>query len=125
MATRAIGPDTVLDNLAAPGTATIDPRRLSETLHMTLGEIADLAGVHRTTLARNPSSPEVQARLGPIATILARAADMSGGVARAVLWFRHQPIPALGQKRASDMVRTGHADAVLAWLDALEDGAYA
>lgn len=117
--------DPVIDTLADPKSALIDPRRLAATLHLTIGEVADLAGVHRTTLSRNAASPEIQSRLGPIATILSRAADMSGGLARAVLWFRHQPIAAFGHKRAADIVREGEADALLAWLDALDDGAYA
>ncbi len=115
--------DPVIDSLAHHDKGIIDPRRLADLLHVTMGDLADMASLHRTTLARNIGSPEVQSRLGPIATILSRAADMSGGLGKAVLWFRHQPIAALGQKRAADLVRTGEANAVLAWLDALEDGA--
>ncbi len=115
----------MIDALAAPDEAVIDPRRLAAMLHMTMADLADLATVHRTTLGRSAGSPEVQGKLGLIATILARAADMSGGLGKAVLWFRHQPIAALGQKRAADLVSAGEAAAVLAWLDALEDGAYA
>ena len=123
MATALIDP--VLESLADPKSAVIDPRRLAATLHLTLGEVADLARVHRTSLARNAASPELQSRLGPIATILSRASAMSGSLPRAVLWFRHQPIAAFGDKRAADLVRAGEANAILAWLDALEDGAFA
>ena len=123
MATALIDP--VLESLADPKSAVIDPRRLAATLHLTLGEVADLARVHRTSLARNAASPELQSRLGPIATILSRASAMSGSLPRAVLWFRHQPIAAFGDKRAADLVRAGEANTILAWLDALEDGAFA
>jgi putative toxin-antitoxin system antitoxin component (TIGR02293 family) len=115
----------VIDALGSTQSAGLDPKRLADMLQMTLGEIADLSGVHRTTLSRNPDSPEVQSRLGPIATILSRASDMSGGLARAILWFRHQPVAAFGQNRPVDLVQSGEARVVLAWLDALEDGAYA
>lgn len=117
--------DSVIETLSAAGTGGIDPKRLADMLHTTMSDLADLAGVHRTTLARNPGSPEIQARLGPIATILSRASDMGGGQARAVTWFRHQPIAAFGHKCAAELVGAGEARAVLAWLDALEDGAYA
>lgn len=117
--------DPVIDALSADAGAGIEPKRLGDMLHMTQAEVADLAGVHRTTLARNPGSPEVQAKLGPIATILSRASDMGGGLAKAVIWFRHQPIAAFGYKRAVDVVQGGEAAQVLRWLDALEDGAYA
>ena len=123
MATALIDP--VLESLADPKSAVIDPRRLAATLHLTLGEVADLARVHRTSLARNAASPELQSRLGPIATILSRASAMSGSLPRAVLWFRHQPIAAFGDKSAADLVKAGEANAILAWLDALEDGAFA
>lgn len=117
--------DLVIDALGDDKSAGLDPKRLADMLQMTLGEVADLAGVHRTTLSRNPGSPEVQSRLGPIATILSRASDMGGGLGRAVLWFRHQPVAAFGQKRPAELVQGGEASVVLAWLDALEDGAYA
>ena len=117
--------DPVIDALSANAGASIEPKRLGDMLHMTHAEVADLAGVHRTTLARNPGSPEVQSKLGPIATILSRASDMGGGLSRAVIWFRHQPIAAFGYKRAVEIVEAGEAKQVLQWLDALEDGAYA
>lgn len=117
--------DPVIGALSTETNAGIEPKKLGDMLHMTQAEIAELAGVHRTTLARNPSSPEVQAKLGPIATILSRASDMGGGLAKAVIWFRHQPIAAFGYKRAIDIVEAGESEAVLRWLDALEDGAYA
>lgn len=117
--------DAVIDLLIVDALIGIDPKRLGDMLHMTQSEVADLAGVHRTTLARNPGSPKVQAELGPIATILSRASDMGGGLAKAVIWFRHQPIAAFGYKRAVDIGQGGEADQVLRWLDALEDGAYA
>ena len=117
--------DPVIDALSANAGASIEPKRLGDMLHMTQAEVADLAGVHRTTVPRKPGSPEVQAKLGPIATILSRASDMGGGLAKAVIWFRHQPIAAFGYKRAVDVVQGGEAAQVLRWLDALEDGAYA
>jgi uncharacterized protein (DUF2384 family) len=117
--------DPVIDALSANAGASIEPKRLGDMLHMTQAEIADLAGVHRTTLARNPGSPEVQAKLGPIATILSRASDVGGGLAKAVIWFRHKPIAAFGYERAVDIVHGRKAGEVLRWLDALEDGTYA
>ena len=123
MATALLDP--VIGALASAAAPGIDPKRLADMLQMTQSEVAGLAGVHRTTLARNAASPEVQARLGPVATILSRAAGMSGSLGKAVVWFRHQPIAAFGFKRAAELVREGEAEQVLAWLDALEDGAYA
>lgn len=116
---------SVIDGLIVDAVIGIDPKRLGDMLHMTQSDVAVLTGVHRTTLARNPGSPEVQAKLGPIATILSRASDIGGGLGKAVIWFRHQPIAAFGYKRAVDIVQGGEAGEVLRWLDALEDGTYA
>jgi hypothetical protein len=43
---------------------------------------------------------------------------------KAIVWFRHQPVPALGSKCPWEPVQRGDPDVVLSWLDALEDGAY-
>lgn len=117
--------DPVIDGLIVDAVLGIDPKRLGDMLHMTQSDVADLACVHRTMLARNPGSTEVQAKLVSIATILSRASDIGGGPAKAVIWFRHQPIAAFGYKRAVDIVQGGEAGEVLRWLDALEDGTYA
>lgn len=103
----------------------IDPKRLASTLHATVAEVAELAGVHRSSLTRNPASPEIQRKLGDIATVLSRATEMSGSLEKAIVWFRHQPIPALDHARAADLVAQGRAGTVLKYLDVLEHGAYA
>lgn len=117
--------DPVLSQVAARGVAAIDPQRLAATLGVTISDMAELARVHRSSLTRNPASPEVQRKLGVVATILSRAADAGGSLDKAVLWFRYQPIAALGQARAADLVAAGEGAAVLQYLDALEHGAYA
>jgi uncharacterized protein (DUF2384 family) len=122
MATKMLDP--VLSQLCGGSVQGIDPKLLAKLLQMTLGELAALCGLHRVTLSRSPASPEVQVKLGSIATILARAADMAGCLNKAVVWFRYQSIPALGNKSARQAVQNGKADLVLEWLDALEDGAY-
>lgn len=116
--------DPVIDALGSDTFPGIDPKRLACLLGMAQNELAALARIHRTTLARNPSSSDVQVKLGEIATIVARAADMASNPNKAVLWFRHQAVPAFGFRRAADLVQEGDAKAVLAWLNALEDGAY-
>lgn len=123
MATALLHP--VLAQVAASNAAAVEPKRLAAMLGVTLTELADLAGVHRSSLSRNPRSPEIQGKLGLLATVLARAAEIGGGVEKAVLWFRHQPIPALGYVRAAELTAAGEGNAVLAYLDALEHGAYA
>lgn len=115
-----------LEDVMDPRAGIVSPRRLGERLNMSISEIADLAGVHRNTLSRNPGSPRVQRRLQEIVRILARATDLlAGDIGRAVLWFRFEPLAGFGPRTALELVAEGHADAVMAHLDMLENGVYA
>jgi uncharacterized protein (DUF2384 family) len=103
----------------------VSPQRMSVRLRLPLAELAKLAHVHRNTLTRHPECAAVQKSLEPVVRILAAAAQLTGDADKAILWFRHQPIVGYGGQTALDLVEAGHADAVLAHLDDLRDGAYA
>jgi hypothetical protein len=102
----------------------IAPRRLAERLRVPMTRLSKLAHVNRNTLSAKAGSPVVQERLGEIARIIAKAAELSGDEGRAIIWFRHQPIDALGGT-AEALVEEGHADAVMHYLRVLEAGSYA
>jgi hypothetical protein len=57
--------------------------------------------------------------------ILTMPQEMAGDEQRATIWFKQQPIPGWAGKTASDPVREGKADQVLAYLEALRSGVYA
>lgn len=101
----------------------LSPQRMSKRLRLPLVEFARVARLHRNTLAR-PESPAVQARLEPIARILAQVEELTGNPDQAIVWFRHQPLPGHDGRTAQDLVQAGHGDAVLAYLEDLRDGAY-
>src|ERR1700744_3616650 len=104
----------------------LSPVRMSETLKVPLAHLVGIARVHRTSLAQHPDSPAVQGRLGEVARIIATASDLLGGDdARALIWFRHQPLSGFDGQTAEELVTQGHADAVLAHLATLRDGGYA
>ena len=103
----------------------ISPARLGERLHMPVARLARLARLHRNTLSLNPDSPAAQERLGEIARIVAEAADLAGDEGRAIVWFRHQPLPGFGGETAEELVGQGHAAAVIHYLAGLRDGVYA
>ena len=102
----------------------IAPRRLAERLRLPMSGLAKLAHLNRNTMTAKPHSPAVQAKLGQIAGIIARAAELSGDEARAIIWFKHMPIAGFG-KTAEALVEEGHADAVMWTLDSMEAGVYA
>lgn len=107
------------------GAAYLSPRRIAESLGVTLAELAGLAGVARNTLAARSAARKADAALSPVVRILALAGEMAGGADRAAIWFKHQPIPGWAGKTAYDLVRDGKADKVLAYLEAVRSGVYA
>ena len=102
----------------------IAPRRMADRLKLPMTGLAKLARLNRNTLSSKANSSAVQTRLGEIAAIIARAAELSGDEGRAIIWFRHQPIVGFGET-AEQLVEAGHAKAVLWHLDGLENGVYA
>lgn len=118
--------DPFLDSVSDRSHGTISPKRLGDALRLPLAEVARLAKVHRNTLARSPRSALVQGRLGEVARIVAAAAQLvDGDVARAVIWFRHQPLAGFDGATAAELAAAGHAEAVLTHLRMLGDGVYA
>ena len=104
----------------------ISPEKVAETLHVTMGQIARIAAVHRNTLTRTPTSPKVQERLGEVMRIITEATNLLGGdVGRAALWFCHQPLAGFEGQTAEELVTSGHAAAVVAHLAMLRQGDYA
>lgn len=101
----------------------IAPKRLAERLRVPMTQLSRLAHVNRNTLTAKASSPLVQERLGEIARIIAKAAELSGDEGKAVIWFRHQPIMGFGST-AEELVEEGHAEAVLEHLDRMAAGVY-
>jgi hypothetical protein len=102
----------------------IAPKRMAARLRLPVTRLSKLAHLNRNTMISRPQSPAVQAKLGEIARIIARAAELAGDEGRAIIWFRHQPIPGFG-KTAEELVEEGHADAVLWTLESMEQGVYA
>jgi uncharacterized protein (DUF2384 family) len=103
----------------------VSPQRMSARLKLSMGDLARMTHVHRNTLARQPASLAVQRRLDPVVKILASAEELTGDADRAIIWFRHQPLPGHDGRTALALVEEGHADAVLAYLEDLRDGTYA
>lgn len=82
-----------------------------------------LAQINRNTMDAKPGSPAVQARLGEIARIITRTAELSGDEGRAIIWSQHQPLPSFG-KTPEQLVEEGHAALVLRDLDRMVEGVY-
>lgn len=107
------------------GSPFLSAHRLSQQLGITQAELAKLVGLARNTLAAKSGTRRVDVALSPIVRILAMAAEMAGDENRAVIWFKHQPIPGWAGKTAYDLVGLGRSDQVLAYLEAVRSGVYA
>lgn len=103
----------------------LSAERVAALLGVTHSELARLIGVARNTLTAKSGRRKVDAALSPVVRILAMAAEMSGDEHRAVIWFKHQPIPGWAGKTAFDLVGEGRADRVLAYLESVRAGVYA
>jgi hypothetical protein len=107
------------------GQPYLSARRVSETLGVSLSELAALIGVARTTLTAKTGARRVDSALSPLVRIIAMAADMAGDEGRAAIWFKHQPLPGWGGRTAFDLVRDGKAGTVLDYLESVRAGVYA
>jgi len=50
---------------------------------------------------------------------------MGDDLAKAAIWFRHQPLSGFDGQTAEELVAAGHAQAVVTHLAMLRDGVYA
>jgi hypothetical protein len=103
----------------------LSARLVADRLGVTLAELAKLIGVARNTLTAKSSARKVDAALSGVVRILAMAGEMAGDDSRAVIWFKHQPIPGWAGKTAYDLVGEGKTDKVLVYLEAVRSGVYA
>lgn len=109
-------------SLQEPRTPYISPKRFSAALGIQVANLAGLAGVHRNTL-RNPASERLQDKLREMVRVIAAAGALTGDMAKAIYWYRNEPIADYDHKTAAELVAEGHSDAVMAHLRDLENGA--
>ena len=118
------GTDITAVHFADQRSPFLSARLVADGLGVTLSELARLAGIARNTLTAKSSARKVDQALSPVVRIIAMASEMTGDEQRAVIWFKHQPIPGWAGKTAYDLVAEGKADKVLAYLEAVRSGVY-
>ena len=55
--------------------------------------------------------------------VISAVAQLTGDIQKAIYWYRNDLILDYGQRTAAELVAQGHADAVLAYIRDLENGA--
>ncbi|MFZ0204789.1 MAG: hypothetical protein WAL59_01445 [Roseiarcus sp.] len=111
-----------VESLQESRTPYISPKRLSAALGVQVANLAALSGVHRNTL-RNPGSERVQTKLREMVKAITAAAAVTDDIAKAIYWFRNEPIADYDHKTAAELVADGRLEAVLSYLRDLENGA--
>jgi hypothetical protein len=100
----------------------IAPDRFAAALHLRQQELAQLAHVHRTTVAEAPGNAKLQAFMRDTLRVLSAAMGVSQQPDRAIYWYRNTPIPEFQHKTAEQIVSTGKADTVISYLLSIESG---
>jgi hypothetical protein len=103
------------------------PPRVAAALRTTREELAMSVGLGRDAVMRPEriASVRTQQRLRQLVEILNRLEPRFGSVLIAYAWYRSEPLPGFDGRTAMQLVRDGHADAVMDYIDAVDAGVHA
>jgi hypothetical protein len=113
---------TFADDLRDPGQPVIAPDRFASAMHLRQQELAQLARVHRSTVAEAPTNAKLQGFMRDTLRVLSAAMGVAGDRDRAIYWYRNTPIPEFEHLTAEHLVSTGKTDAVVLYLRSIESG---
>jgi Protein of unknown function (DUF2384) len=116
------GFQTFADELRSPGQPVIAPERFAAAMRLRQQDLAQLAHVHRTTVAEAPTNAKLQAFMRDALRVLSAAMAVAGDRDRAIYWYRNTPIPEFKHQTAEHLVSTGRTDAVVAYLQSIDAG---
>jgi hypothetical protein len=103
------------------------PRRIAEALRTTSEEVARTAGLGRDAVQRRDRvrSDKTQRRLREMVEIINKVETRFGSALMAYAWYRSEPLPGFSGQTAMQLVRSGRADEVLDYIDAVDAGVHA
>lgn len=103
------------------------PRKIADVLHTTSEEIARTAGLGRDAVQRveRVRSVKTQRRLREMIEIVNKVEPRFGSALMAYAWYRSEPLPGFSGQTAMQLVRSGRADEVLDFIDAVDAGVHA
>src|SRR6476661_6066120 len=102
------------------------PRKIALALRTTSEEVARTAGLGRDAVQRKDrvSSDRTQRRLREMIEIINKVEPRFGSAMMAYAWYRSEPLPGFSGLTAMQLVRSGRADDVLEYVDAVDAGVY-
>ncbi len=103
------------------------PRKIAEVLRTTSEDIARAAGLGRDAVQRKDRmrSDRTQRRLREMIEVLNKFEPRFGSALMAYAWYRSEPLAGFSGQTAMQLVRGGHADDVLDYIDAVDAGVHA
>lgn len=100
----------------------IAPDRFAAAMHLRQHDLAQLAHVHRTTVAEAPANAKLQQYMRDALRVISAAFRVAGNTDRATYWYRNTPIPEFGHRTAEQLVSAGKTDAVVQYLTSIDAG---
>lgn len=103
------------------------PRKIADAFRTTSEEVARTIGLGRDAIQRKDRirSDKTQRRLREMIEIINKVEPRFGSALIAYAWYRSEPLPGFSGQTAMQLVRSGRADEVLDYIDAVDAGVHA
>lgn len=103
------------------------PRKIAQAFRTTSEEVARTAGLGRDAVQRKDRvrSDKTQRRLREMVEIVNKVEPRFGSALMAYAWYRSEALPGFSGQTAMQLVRSGRADEVLDYIDAVDAGVHA
>jgi uncharacterized protein (DUF2384 family) len=103
------------------------PRKIADALRTTSEEVARTAGLGKDAVQRKERvrSDKTQRRLREMIEIVNKVEPRFGSALMAYAWYRSEPLPGFSGMTAMQLVRSGRAEEVLDYIDAVDAGVHA
>ena len=102
------------------------PRKIATALRTTSEDVARTAGLGRDAVQRvaRIRSDKTQRRLREMVEVLNKVEPRFGSALLAYAWYRSEPLAGFSGQTAMQLVRSGRADEVLDYVDAVDAGVH-
>lgn len=103
------------------------PRKIADAFRTTSEEVARTIGLGKDAIQRKERirSDKTQRRLREMIEIINKVEPRFGSALMAYAWYRSEPLPGFSGQTAMQLVRSGRADEVLDYIDAVDAGIHA
>jgi hypothetical protein len=103
------------------------PSRIASAFRTTSEEVARTAGLGKDAVQRKDRvrSDKTQRRLREMVEVVNKVEPRFGSALIAYAWYRSEPLAGFSGQTAMQLVRSGRADDVLDYIDAVDAGVHA